>query len=151
MIRNSTGGFGCLAVIAVTIVGFAAAISARPGNDGCRGPHRGLARVIDGLDLDDATRTQVDAVLENARSEKEALRDDLHAARETLRELLAEAEPREAAVLAQADAIGVLESTRHRQRAETLLAVRQLIGAEAWAEFQASHAQRRGKGRPEDR
>ncbi|MCP4036432.1 MAG: periplasmic heavy metal sensor [bacterium] len=107
---------------------------ARPGGQGCRGGDR-LEHQIGELDLDDETRTAVYAVLDKARAENRTHERDLHGAREQMRALLAADTPVEDTVLAQAERIGELETQRHRDRLKTMLAVRELIGSDAWAEF----------------
>ena len=148
--RHSTKLAG-LAVIAITTLGLATTMHARPGDGdaGCRGGKgKGFVRAIESLDLDADTRAQVDALFEDARSDKEALRGEIREAREVMRSLMSEAEPQEDAVLAQADAIAELMGEKHRQRVATMLEVRRLVGTEAWAELQAMReAKRERRGR----
>jgi Spy/CpxP family protein refolding chaperone len=131
-------GLSVLALALAGVLGTGTAL-ARPdghGGPGCggRGQDR-LAEKIRALGLNTETQAAVDKVLEQAKTTREAQRDEMRAAREQMRSLLEQDAPAHDAVMAQADAIGALETQGRKQRLETMLSLRSLIGAEQWKQL----------------
>ena len=117
-----------LAAILALVSGFSlttAALARSPGHG-----HDRLTRLeenIDGLDLDDKTRTALHATIDTARAAQDDIRSQLQKAHSDLRALLGQDTPDEAAVLAQSEVIGTLETEHRKQTLHTLLAVRALL------------------------
>jgi Spy/CpxP family protein refolding chaperone len=82
-----------------------------------------LERQIEDLNLDNETRTAIYAMIDQARAEQRDTRRQLREAYDTLRTLLGQDAPEEADVLAQADAIGNLQTTYRKRMLRTLLAI----------------------------
>jgi Spy/CpxP family protein refolding chaperone len=101
-----------------------------------RAPRHGVDRMtrleekIDALNLDDATRSAIHNAIEEGRAEHEAIRSQLRKAHRDLRALLQQDTPDEAAVLAQSEVIGGLETEHRKQALHTLLTVRALLTPE---------------------
>ncbi len=113
-------------------------------------PATRLGNAITALGLDAATRGQVHQIVEASRAEHQRLRRELRAAYRHLRFLLAQEEPDEAAVMAQADAVGALRTALQKQRLRTMLQVRALLTPAQRAQLlEVLRAQRpRGPCRP---
>jgi Spy/CpxP family protein refolding chaperone len=125
-----TLGAGLCAWLAVCGLGVGAA-AARP--DHHRGPGAGLdqlERRVEGLGLDAETSQAVYAVLDAARQEGRGLRTQLHQQHEALRALLEQDTPDEAAVLAQVDKLGALQTEERKQEMRAFLKVRSLLTPE---------------------
>jgi Spy/CpxP family protein refolding chaperone len=137
-----------LALVVVALLGAGTAYS-KPGHGGCHGHGKGArldrleAKLAD-LELDVDTRAAAARVLEQARSERETQRDEVRAARHALHELLEQETPVVEQVMAQAEALGALETEAHKAKLRTMLELRALLGAEQWQELKGSL--RHGKG-----
>ncbi len=137
---------GVVLALAVATTGFA-----KPGGGGCKGEKRGdrIERKIAALEVDEEKRAAAYAVVDKARSARRGLEAELRTARERMRSMLDGEAPSEEEVLAQAERIGALETELHRDRLKTMLAVRSIVGAEAWkkVEKRRDRAGRRGMHR----
>ena len=119
---------------------------ARPGD----GPPRGgppLARALEDVDLPDAVRTRVDAVLDEARSDQRALMRELRTAHETMRDLLDADDPTEKSIMAQADEIGRLRTAMEKGHLRTLLRVRGILSPDQRKELTRALKERMHHGR----
>jgi Spy/CpxP family protein refolding chaperone len=108
---------------------------------------RGLERDADRLGLEANTRAEIRKIAREARTRAEDRRGELEKLHQELRALLDAPEPDEAAVLAEADRIGALETEMHKDRLRTLLRIRALLTPEQRAELvkiQAEREQERG-------
>jgi Spy/CpxP family protein refolding chaperone len=129
---------------------------ARPGGGPGHGPGKGffLQRQIEKLELPAETRTQVDAVLAASRTRQDALHEQIRAAHESMRSLLDGESVDEAAVMAQADAVGSLMTEARKDDLKTLIQVRSLLTPEQRAALDQQmekrrehrHGKRHGKG-----
>jgi Spy/CpxP family protein refolding chaperone len=99
-----------------------------------------LEEKINGLDLDDATRTALHTTLEKARDEQRTIRGQLREAYKGLRTLL-EQDASDAAVLKQSDVIGDLASQRQKLTLQTLLTVRAQLTPEQRASLREAMQQ----------
>jgi Spy/CpxP family protein refolding chaperone len=101
-----------------------------------RSPRQGSDRMtrmeekIDALNLDDATRTAIDQAIDAGRQAQDDRRSQLHKAHRDLRAMLQQDSPDETAVLAQAEAIGKLETEHRKQTLRTLLTIQSLLTPE---------------------
>ena len=146
--RVSTGAFA-LALAGLLGVGTA---SAGHGRHGCEGRgHDKLAEKIQGLGLNTESQAAVDQVLEQARTTREAQRQELRAAHEQMRTLLDQDAPALDAVMAHADSIGALETQARKQKLETMLALRALIGVEQWQKLDFGRGGKHGFGKDHGR
>lgn len=105
------------------------------------GPGHGsmLGRVehgVEKLELAPETRKSIDAILDQARTERRPLRDQLRAAHAQMRTALDTESPSTDAVLAQADAIGALETHARKLELEAIVKVRQLLTTGQWQQLQ---------------
>ncbi len=117
---------GLILAALIASIGLATGAAAKPGHGGCGG----LEKKIERLDLSTETETAALAILDEARPGQRAMRALVREAREGLDALL-EADPvDEAAVLAQADAVGALEQEAHMLRLRTLLKVQAVLSPE---------------------
>lgn len=114
-----------------------AALARPPGYGHDRLMH--LQEKIDGLDLDDATRTALHTTLDTARAAQDDIRSQLRDAYRGLRTLMQQDAPDETAVLAQSDVIGGLESKRQKLMLQTLLAVRAQLTPAQRASLREQH------------
>jgi Spy/CpxP family protein refolding chaperone len=102
-----------------------------PGGPGDpSGPGRWIERHAEALDLDEATLAKIEAVVGASREEAERIRAEHHAAREAMRALLDQDAPDRAAVMRQAEALGAIDTRRHKQRLATMLDIRALLTPE---------------------
>jgi Spy/CpxP family protein refolding chaperone len=148
-------GVGALALAVAGVLGAGAAFARPPGHHGgpggrgghgsCGGYER-LSDKIDDLGLDAEKQAAADQVLEQARAARKAQRAEMRAAREQMRALLAQDAPAVEAVMAQADAIGALETKAHKERLQTMLSLRSIVGAERWKELGFGPGAKRGFG-----
>jgi Spy/CpxP family protein refolding chaperone len=90
---------------------------------------------VDALQLDDATKTQVIAILDQAREQRRARKDEFRAARQRMDDLLAKPDVTEAELMAQVDADAALHTEAHKAKLRTLLAIRGLLTPEQWESF----------------
>jgi len=138
-----------LALVVVALLGASTAFS-KPRHAGCHGHGKGahldrLEAKLAELELDVETRAAVARVLEQARTERETRRDEMRDARRALDELLDQEQPALEPVLAQADAIGALETEAHKSKLRTMLELRSLLGAEQWQALKGKRSHGRGE------
>lgn len=93
-------------------------------------PRPSLERAIEALGLDDAAAAKVDAILDAARPGKRELFRSLREEHRAMRALLEDAGSAEAAVLAQADAVGRLHTELRKHELQTLFQVRAQLSPE---------------------
>ena len=102
---------------------------AGPGSRHGGGPAK-LGRVIEKLDLDEATLEKIDAVRDASRVERRKLRRQMRAAGKEMRALLKQDSPSEEAVLKQAEKLGEMRTQARKLRLSTMLKVRALLSPE---------------------
>ena len=137
MLRIRTLTAAGLALPFVLGLGLASAGSAGHGPGGHGGHGRFLERKLDKLELAPETRTQVQAVIDAARPAREASKEQIHAAHREMRALLDQDTVDEAAVMAQADALGALMTQRRKNHLSALIRVRSLLSEEQRAALDA--------------
>lgn len=136
---------GCRMAVLVALGAFSAAAQASPEQHPGRLLHR-LDQAALGLSLDADTRLAIDGLLDAAADAAHAHREQMREARDVLHELLAAEVPDEEAVLAQADVLGVIQTSARKASLGTLLDVRALIPESERDAFQEAMAER-AKGR----
>lgn len=144
---------GRIAVAAGLAVGLGFATPALAGGKGGKGGYYGprVEKAIERLELDDAQRAEVLAVIEAARPANDELRNQLRAAHKELRAMLADPAVDEASVLAQADAIGTMGTELSKQRLSTLMQVRERLSPEQQEELADAMKKRHGRRHGERR
>jgi Spy/CpxP family protein refolding chaperone len=105
-----------------------------------------LEQQADRLGLDEQTRVLIFGIIERVREAHEARRPQIRAAHERMHELLAADQPDDAAVMAQAEAIGALELADHKDRLMAMLAIRTVLSPEQRAELVRIREERHGRG-----
>jgi Spy/CpxP family protein refolding chaperone len=95
-----------------------------------RSPARFFEEHADELGIDQATLAQIRAIVDASRDEGRTLLDQVRAERRTMRDLLDQANPDEAAVMAQADVVGDAMTALHKHRLATMLKIRALLTPE---------------------
>lgn len=134
--QRSRLGRAALAALAMAgTLGATAAVAAPPGG-GCGGGggtklgrlERGVARAGLPPEIAQAVYQRID----QARTEQRSLEASLATAHEQMRTLLDQDAPSSDAVLAQADAVGALETQMNKLGLRTMLEVRALLTAEQW-------------------
>lgn len=145
-IRSRTPSTAALA-LSLTLalaLGLVSAAVAHPGFG--PGPGGGfLERKLDSLGLAPETRAAVQKLLDDAKPSREASRQQVRQAHDAMRALL-DAEPvDEAAVMAQADAIGALMTASRKQELRTLIQVRALLSPEERAKLEQMMTESRGR------
>jgi len=105
-----------------------------------------LERLVETLGLDEKTQTEVNQILDASNAEYQELRRKLREADERMRALLEQEKPDEAAVMAQADTIGTLETEARKQRLRTMLRVRSFLTPEQRAKLLEMMHTRRSRG-----
>lgn len=108
---------------------------------------RQFEKLIEEINLDQKTLAEVKKILDASQAKHRELFGQLRMARKRMRSLLEQENPEEAAVLAQADAIGALETEARKQRLRTMLQVRPLLTAEQRAKLLEKLQMRRPHGR----
>jgi Spy/CpxP family protein refolding chaperone len=109
-----------------------------------RSPRQGVDRMtrmeekIDALNLDDATRSTIDQAINAGRLAQDDRRNQLHKAHRDLRAMLQQDSPDATAVLAQAEAIGKLETEHRKQTLRTLLTIQSLLTPEQRASLRTA-------------
>lgn len=93
-------------------------------------PKERLKRLIQTLDLDAPTAAAVTKIVETAEPEHRELRRQLWEAHRRMRTLLQQDTPDEAAIMAQAEAIGALRTAVRKLRLRTMLQIRALLTPE---------------------
>ncbi len=126
-----------LALAVVTTVAGTAVAKRHGGSPGHGSMLGRVERGVDELELAPETRKSVDAILDQARAQRRELRDQLRTARGQMRGMLDESAPSTDAVLAQADAIGALETQATKLDLQAIIQVRKLLSAEQWQELRA--------------
>jgi Spy/CpxP family protein refolding chaperone len=144
MLRTRTLSAAALALPLVLGTVLASAGSAKPGH-GPGHPGRFLERKLDQLELAPETRAQVQSVLDAAKPAREASREQIHEAHRALRALLEQDPVDEAAVMAQADAVGALMTESRKQELRTMIQVRALLSPDDRAELEQLMRERRGR------
>ena len=84
----------------------------------------------DELGIDQATLDQIRAIVDAARADGRVLHDRVITERRAMHDLLATDHPDEAAVMAQADAVGAAMSALRKHRLATMLKIRALLTPE---------------------
>ncbi len=137
------------ALVLTGLMALAASGASAKGRHGGHHGLRGLEKRIEALELEPAVRDEIGAILDAAREDKRALRDGMREAHEALKALLEQETPDEAAVMAQADAIGALHADAHKQRLSVLLQIRPLLTPEQREELREhrEHKWREGPGK----
>lgn len=116
--------------LALAAILMAAPASAR------RGGHHGMDEQgfiqenAERLGLSDETRQAIEAIVEESHARAAALHDEHRDARHALKELLSQDTPDEAAVMAQAEALGRTETELSKHRLGTMLRIRALLSPE---------------------
>ena len=137
-----------IAVGALTVAGVTAA-----GSGGHHGKMRGkaLASVLidnaERLQLDEATRAQIQEIGEAARRERKSLAESARNERKVLHELLSVDSPDEAAVLAQADVVGAIQTEKRKAGLRGALALRALLSSDQRAELAQIQTEKRERRR----
>ncbi len=112
------------------------------GPRGHKGPEARELELVEALDLDEATRARVRAIIDETRDQGAALQQDKRRARRALRELLEQDSPDEAQVLARIDALGRLETDARKLRIRTMLRIRALLTPAQRAKMASLHRDR---------
>jgi Spy/CpxP family protein refolding chaperone len=149
MLRIRSTGTAALSLTLLAAFALAASAGAWPGAGPGHGagPHgRFLERQLERLDLPAETRSAVQAVLDESKAARQELHQQIRAAHESMRALLEKDPVDEAAVMAQADAIGALMTQSRKQELGTLIRVRSLLTPEQRAELDAQMQARRERG-----
>jgi Spy/CpxP family protein refolding chaperone len=123
------------AAIAICLVGGLSA-SARPGPGMGGPPGFFLEKAISKLELPAEQKTAVQAVIDQAKPAGEKLRGDVMSAHEAMRALLEQESVDEAAVMAQADAVGAAMTESRKHDLRTMLQVRALLTPEQRTQLQ---------------
>jgi len=120
-----------------------------------RPPGSFAVRYAEGLGVDAEGQARIQEIVARSGLRDAALRDELHAARQRIRDLMdATHHPDEAAVMAQADAIGALEAEIHKNRLRAIFEIRELLSPEQRQQLlrirDEKHPRRRGIGGMEE-
>ena len=136
---ESWSGRAALAALVVAAMVSAGGVAAAPPGGGCGaggpGGPGGLEHLEHGVaraGLPPETAQAVYQRIDQARAEQRSIEASLAAAHEQMRTLLDQDAPSADAVLAQADAIGALETQMHKLGLRTMLQVRALLTPEQW-------------------
>ena len=114
-----------IALALAAVLGLAGAADARPDE---HRPIGGLiARNAERLGLEGEALAAVQAVVAASGQRHEALLAELDAARNAMRALLSKPVPDAAAVMAQADSIGAIETRLHKNRLQAIMEIRALL------------------------
>lgn len=130
------------ATAALLLAGIAVALpgQAKPGHHGKHGFRDAgsfMLRHAEEIGVDEATRAEIQAIVDAAREEGKALHEEQRRAHEAMRELLDQAEPDADAVMRQAETIGAIDVRQQKHQLETLLAVRAKLTPEQRAALEA--------------
>ena len=112
------------ALILGLMVGLAMPVVASAQLPGPPGGGSRLEQVLETVDLPDDVRVRVDGLLDASRQKRRSLKRSLRAAHDEMRALLNADAPEEAAILAQAEKIGALQTDLEKDRLSTLLRIR---------------------------
>ena len=125
MMRSTRRRAARLALALAAVVGLAGAADARQDE------HRPVGGLIkrnaERLGLTGDALAAVQAVVDASGMRHEALLTQLDAAREAMRALLSKPVPDANAVMAQADAIGAIETQLHKNRLQAIMEIRALL------------------------
>jgi Spy/CpxP family protein refolding chaperone len=134
-----------LALVVVALLGASTALS-NPRHGGCQGraPHARLEARLGDLNLDAETRAKAEQLLVQARTEGKSRWTELRDARRAMRDLLEQDSPAVEPLMAQADAVGALETEAHKAKLRTLIELRALLGPEQWQALKSSLHHERG-------
>ena len=117
------------ALVLAAVLGLAASAAARQDDE-----HRPIGGLIqrnaERIGLKGDALASVQAVVEASGKRHEALLAQLDAARNAMRSLLSKPVPDSAAVMAQADAIGSIETQLHKNRLQAIMDIRALLTPE---------------------
>jgi Spy/CpxP family protein refolding chaperone len=94
-----------------------------------------LEQLVEALGLDEATLAKVQQIIDASKAEHQELRQRLRKAGRQMHALLEQENPDEAAVMAQADAIGALKIEAQKHRLRTMLKVRAFLTPEQRAKL----------------
>jgi Spy/CpxP family protein refolding chaperone len=127
------------ATAALLLAGLALALPghARPDRGHRGGASGWFERHAEELGLDEATLTEIRAILDTSREQADAIYAEHRAAREAMHALLDQDEPDREAVMKQAEALGEIEVRKHKHRIETMLSIRAKLTPEQRAELRA--------------
>lgn len=146
------GRAAAAALVAAGLAVGGAAI-AGPHGGGCGEGGGGLAhleRRVARADLPAETSQAIYQRIDQARAEDRTIEAALADAREKMRELLEQDSTNTDAVMAQADAVGALETQRRKLGLKALAEIRALVTPEQWRDL-APGEDRRGFSRRSDR
>ena len=134
------------AVGALAIVTAGSLAAASPSKHGPHGPNMSsmLESRVEKLDLDEATRNAVYAIIDGSKSTERETKTRLRNEHESLRTLLKQESPDETAVLEHADRIGALMTELRKQQLRTLLAVRAQLTPEQREALRPPDGEHRG-------
>jgi Spy/CpxP family protein refolding chaperone len=108
-------------------------------------PGRLVEEHADQLGLDSETREAIRAIVRDSREAGDVFRSEQERLHRKMRELLEADEPNEHEVMRLADAIGRVETTMHKHRLSTLLAIRRQLTPEQRAELVEMRKDERGR------
>jgi Spy/CpxP family protein refolding chaperone len=117
----------CVLLTALAAPGISRAGAERPPRNTSARPERFIAEYAERLGLDQQTLATIRTLVEAARTQAETLRVELRQAYAQMRALLSQEVPSEAAVMQQADAIGVLELAARKLRLQVMLQIRAFL------------------------
>lgn len=140
--RRSRSARCALALVAA--LGIAASADARPPDEQ-RPPLGLIQRNADRLGLKGDALAAVRAVVESSGKRHEELLKQLDAARNEMRALLSKPVPDSAAVMAQADAIGAIETALHKNRLQAIMQIREMLSPEQRTELLRLRDEERAK------
>lgn len=110
---------------------------------GHHGPDGFIERHADRLGLDDQQRGAIRAIVDASWAEAAPIEEASHEAHEELRRMLDVDEPDEAAIMAQVELLGALQTDSHKLRMRTMLSIRRLLTPEQRAEMVSIHEEKR--------
>lgn len=140
MRRHLRNSLASLAVVAAGLL-LALAAEARPPH------HRSgefLERHAEQLGLEPAQSEAISQLIEQSREQGESLREQVHELRGGLRELLQADVPDAAAVMAQADALGAVETDLNKLRLSTMMGIHAQLTPEQRAQLKELRGELRG-------
>lgn len=117
----------CVLLVSLIAPGSSRADSRRPPRDAGSPSDRFIEEQAEQLGLDEKTMTAIHTIVDASRARGETLRAELRTAYAQMRALLSQDLPDEAAVMQQADSIGVLELAERKNRLQATLRIRALL------------------------
>ncbi len=133
--KGSWRGRAAVAALVAAGVAGAGGATAGPRGGGCGGGGGGLAhleRRVAHAGLPAETSQAIYQRIDQARAEERSLEASLAGARDKMHDLLGEESANTDAVMAQADAVGALETQRRKLGLRTLAEIRTLVTPEQW-------------------